>query len=313
MDSFQELTSKVPHHGIDLWLQVQIFYDHVNPATSRTIDQAAGEKLRDKNAKVSWALLEDLALYDNESWNDPRNFAKPVKAISLPQDVMMNKITSSCEICSGPYDTQYCMENLEQAFVDYASSRTDEARGLADGTKSYPVGIVKNIEVYVGKLKLLEEAYVINMKKDPTCPLLVGRGFLAIASAIIDYTPYWTTLAKWKSYKSRPSTNYIGARPSYYLERDFINDHLPEELEIARDTELNPFKDVIVFKKMVEFLGAIPINLKGNMWESEDLIDKKIDWKRPSKEGDGVWYIKIEMIDLDGENFDRIFKSIPTN
>nr|GEY18594.1 hypothetical protein [Tanacetum cinerariifolium] len=29
----------------------------------------------------------DLALYDNESWNDPRDFAKPVKAISLPQDV----------------------------------------------------------------------------------------------------------------------------------------------------------------------------------------------------------------------------------
>ncbi|GKF70632.1 hypothetical protein Tco_0203689, partial [Tanacetum coccineum] len=33
------------------------------------------------------ALLEDLALYDNESWNDPRDFTKPVKAIALPQDV----------------------------------------------------------------------------------------------------------------------------------------------------------------------------------------------------------------------------------
>nr|GEZ85102.1 protein kinase-like domain, concanavalin A-like lectin/glucanase domain protein [Tanacetum cinerariifolium] len=44
-------------------------------------------KIRDRNAKESWALLEDLALYNNESWNDPRDFAKPVKAISLPQDV----------------------------------------------------------------------------------------------------------------------------------------------------------------------------------------------------------------------------------
>ncbi|GJR80059.1 MAK10-like protein [Tanacetum coccineum] len=84
---FKDLLQKVPHHGIDLWLQVQIFYDHVNPATRRTIDQSAGGKLRDRNAKESWALLEDLALYDNESWNDPRDFAKPVKAISLPQDV----------------------------------------------------------------------------------------------------------------------------------------------------------------------------------------------------------------------------------
>ncbi|GKF20111.1 hypothetical protein Tco_0068749 [Tanacetum coccineum] len=57
-----------------------------NDILMRTIDQAAGGKLRDKNAKESWALLEDLALYDNESWNDPRDFAKPVKAISLPQD-----------------------------------------------------------------------------------------------------------------------------------------------------------------------------------------------------------------------------------
>ncbi|GJU54679.1 hypothetical protein Tco_1228393 [Tanacetum coccineum] len=135
-----------------------IFYDHVNPVTRRTIDQSAGGKLRDRNTEESWALLEDLALYDNESWNDPRDFAKPVNAISLPQDVpstsghrlielenqvqrlmkahlasmqptQVNKITSSCEICSSPHDTQYCMKNPEQAFVEYASSRTDEAGG----------------------------------------------------------------------------------------------------------------------------------------------------------------------------------------
>ncbi|GKF32445.1 hypothetical protein Tco_0102243, partial [Tanacetum coccineum] len=63
---FKDLLQKVPHHGIDLWLQVQIFYDHVNPVTRRTIDQSAGGKLRDLNTDESWALLEDLALYDNE-------------------------------------------------------------------------------------------------------------------------------------------------------------------------------------------------------------------------------------------------------
>ncbi|GJY41209.1 hypothetical protein Tco_0428479 [Tanacetum coccineum] len=100
-----------------------------------------------------------LALYDNESWNDLRDFAKPVNAITLPQDVpstfdrrlielenkvqrlmeahlaltqptQVNKITTACEICSGPHDTQYCMENPEQAFVEYMSSCTDEAGGL---------------------------------------------------------------------------------------------------------------------------------------------------------------------------------------
>ncbi|GKB39847.1 hypothetical protein Tco_0884789 [Tanacetum coccineum] len=49
--------------------------------------------------------------------------------IAPMQPIQMNKITSSCDICSGPYETQYYMENLEQAFVEYASSRTDEAGG----------------------------------------------------------------------------------------------------------------------------------------------------------------------------------------
>ncbi|GJZ66605.1 MAK10-like protein [Tanacetum coccineum] len=118
---FKDLLQKVPHHGIDLWLQ-------------------------------------DISLYDNKSWNDPRDFAKPVKVISLPQDVQstsdrrlielenqvqrlmvahlatksfiqVNKIASLREICSGPHDTLYWMENPEQAFIDYASSPIDEANG----------------------------------------------------------------------------------------------------------------------------------------------------------------------------------------
>nr|GEU56023.1 MAK10-like protein [Tanacetum cinerariifolium] len=48
-------------------------------------------------------------------------------AHNLP--VQVNKIASSCEICSSPHDTRYCMENPEQVFVDYASSRTDKAGG----------------------------------------------------------------------------------------------------------------------------------------------------------------------------------------
>ncbi|GKA65407.1 hypothetical protein Tco_0765114 [Tanacetum coccineum] len=98
-------------------------------------------------------------LYPKHGLNDPRDFAKPVKAIALPQDVpstsdrrlielenqvqrlmeahfaltqptQVNKITTLCEIYSGPHDTQYCVEDPEQAFLEYASSRTDKAGGL---------------------------------------------------------------------------------------------------------------------------------------------------------------------------------------
>ncbi|GKC55902.1 MAK10-like protein [Tanacetum coccineum] len=274
--------------------------------------------------------------------------------LALKSSIQVNKIASSCEICSGPHDTQYCMENLEQAFVDNASSRTDEAGGalpsdtvkspklnvnstaivssarsyptkdpqsssnpfnsvnaiktcfkstndfqkdqpqikiltvdeietpkskdekaledefkdlhlnlpvlevlaharLADGTKMYPVGIVRNVEVYVGKLKLLEDFYVINMEKDRTCPLLVGRGFLATISAVIDC-------------KKAKIAVGDGITRSIFGVKD---------IGLARDTKLNPFRDVLVFRKMMEFLGAMPNNFKRSMWESKDMVDKK--------------------------------------
>ncbi|GJS85557.1 hypothetical protein Tco_0752098 [Tanacetum coccineum] len=422
------------------------------------------------NAEESWALLEDLALFDNESWNDPRDFAKSVKAVSLPQDVpsisdrrlielenhvqrlmeahltpkqpiQVNKITSSCEICSSPHDTQYCLINPEQAFVDYASLRTDEVGGLVSnfmasqearlskfeadfkqqqskmtnkidtvfksitdritGTlpsdtiknpklnvnstsldssaRSYPtvdpqcsshpynsINAVKNefkdlhlnlpvlevlahapmynaildkyveslelgknrpafiqgempkkmedpglftlpcrdVEVHIRRLILLTDFYVINIKKDPETPLLVGRGFLATANAVIDCrkakivvgegitrlvfgvkgielcqeeAPYWTTIGRRESYKPQPSADGVGAKTLYYARKDFLDCYLLREWEIARDVEINPFKDVLIFKRMVEFLGAIPINLERNVWESEDLIKSLIN------------------------------------
>nr|GFA95938.1 hypothetical protein [Tanacetum cinerariifolium] len=123
---------------------------------------------------------------------------------------------------------------------------TDHAFGLADETKSYPVRIVKDVEVHIRKLKLFNDLYVVDMKKDPEAPFLVGRGFLAIANVVIDCrmakiavregitrlvfrvkgvdlgkeeAPYWTTHGK-----------------------DFVDCHLPAEWEIAKDSELNLFK-----------------------------------------------------------------------
>ncbi|GJU49233.1 DNA-directed DNA polymerase [Tanacetum coccineum] len=63
----------------------------------------------------------------------------------------------------------------------------DHVFGSANGTKSYHVGIVRDVEVHIGRLKLLNNFYIIDMKKDPKTPLLVGRGFLATANAVIDY------------------------------------------------------------------------------------------------------------------------------
>nr|GEW30920.1 RNA-directed DNA polymerase, eukaryota [Tanacetum cinerariifolium] len=206
--SFHGLRSEDPNQHLKDFLKLvdSLDLDVANWERTRTIDQSASGMLHDRNAKESWALLEDLALYDNKSWNDPKDFAKPVKAISLPQDVpsisdrrlielenqvqhlmeahlapkqpvQVNKITSSCKIGSGLHDTQYYMENPEQAFVEYASSRTDEAGGkyrYALG-RGYLIQLLSSFEEVWGKAgkravkfggKKVYSAVYSNFKKD---------------------------------------------------------------------------------------------------------------------------------------------------
>ncbi|GJV31073.1 hypothetical protein Tco_1391473 [Tanacetum coccineum] len=67
---FKDLLRKVPHHGLDLWLQVQIFYDHVDYTTQMAIDYAAGWRLRKLWPEEAWKTIEDLAQYEEEEWNN---------------------------------------------------------------------------------------------------------------------------------------------------------------------------------------------------------------------------------------------------
>ncbi|GKA11105.1 zinc finger, CCHC-type containing protein [Tanacetum coccineum] len=54
---FKDLLQKVPHHGIDLWLQVQIFYDHIDQTLKKTLDYAAeGKDLDYENPDIEQLL-----------------------------------------------------------------------------------------------------------------------------------------------------------------------------------------------------------------------------------------------------------------
>ncbi|GJY31287.1 MAK10-like protein [Tanacetum coccineum] len=293
-----------------------------NDILIRTIDQSTGGKLRDRNAKESWALLEDLALYDNESWNGPRDFAKPVKEISLPQDVLstpdrrlielknqvqrlmeahlapmqptqINKITTSCEICMDLHLNLPVLEVLAHAPIYNAL--------LDKYVESLELG--KNGSAFVqGKVSAKME--------DPglfTLPCRLGNSkpfdTLAVLGSCVNIIPLY--LFKKLNIGLLEEIDHI-----FGLADDTKS--YPVGIETARDVELNPFKDVLVFRRMVEFLGAIPINFKSNMWESEDLIKNLINWDKPSKNGDGAWHAKIRLIDPDGEEFTKTLQSIPT-
>nr|GEX12408.1 hypothetical protein [Tanacetum cinerariifolium] len=77
--------------------------------------------------KILWGkvVVKHLELMEEPSDNrlvvrEDDKEGTPIEAHLAPtQPTQVNKITTSCEICSGPHDTQYHMEDPEQALVDY--------------------------------------------------------------------------------------------------------------------------------------------------------------------------------------------------
>nr|GEW71808.1 hypothetical protein [Tanacetum cinerariifolium] len=63
---FKDLLRIVLHSGLDLWLQVEIFYDHVDYTTQIAIDYAAGERLRKLRLEEACEIIKDLAQLEEE-------------------------------------------------------------------------------------------------------------------------------------------------------------------------------------------------------------------------------------------------------
>ncbi|GKB15064.1 hypothetical protein Tco_0848987 [Tanacetum coccineum] len=272
----------------------------------------------------------NLAIYDHESWNDPKDLAKPVKAISFPHNVpstsdrrlielenqvqrlmeahlalkpsvQVNKIASSCEFCGGPHDTQICMENPEQAFVDYASSRTDEEgetlkskepeRALEDEFKDLHLKLpVLEVLAHAPMYNAILNKYVESLKLGKN-----GSAFIQGEMPMKMKDPGLFTLPC-RLGDSKPFATLADLGSCMNL----IPLYLFETLNVG-----------ILEEKFPRFLGAIPIILKGNMLESEDLIERKIDWKMPPKERDGAWHIRIEIIDPMEKILIELFNQFP--
>nr|GEU77766.1 hypothetical protein [Tanacetum cinerariifolium] len=117
---------------------------------------------------------------------------------------------------------------------------TDHVFGLADGTKSYPNGIVRDVEVHIGKLKILNDFYKSqNNDRGRNTRLVFGVKETGLGK---EEAPYWNTLSKRESYKPRPSSDGIGSQTPHYVRKEFITCHLLGEWEMARDAEINPLR-----------------------------------------------------------------------
>nr|GEV32236.1 ribonuclease H-like domain-containing protein [Tanacetum cinerariifolium] len=261
--------------------------------------------------------------YAISTWKDLTQFFPPGRTIKLYNDILIfqqhqgeslskawTRFIELLQKDSKPFDTLADLGSCVNIIPLYLFKKlniglleeTDHVFRLADGTKSYPIRIVKDVGVHIGRLKLLSDFYIIDMKKDPKTPLLVGRGFLATANAVIYFKK-----AKISVGEGITSSDGVGARTPYDAKKEFMDFHLPGEWEIARDAKINPFKDVLVFRRMVKFLGAIPINLKRNMWDekAKAVEEPKEQNVSPIRSGRGKGYMCLNENEA---NVPKLFK-----
>ncbi|GJW33675.1 MAK10-like protein [Tanacetum coccineum] len=88
--SFHELRSEDPNQHLKDFLKLvdSLDLDGILHTTLCEIDRAAGGKLCIKNTDESWEIIENLALYDHEGWDETNEFVKPVKAIAIPHGIL---------------------------------------------------------------------------------------------------------------------------------------------------------------------------------------------------------------------------------
>ncbi|KAA3483683.1 Retrovirus-related Pol polyprotein from transposon 17.6 [Gossypium australe] len=79
-ERYKDLLRRCPHHGLPLWLQVQTFYNGVNPSTRQLIDVAAGDTLKKKTPEAAYEFIEEMSL-NNYQWKVIRT--KPTKAVGV--------------------------------------------------------------------------------------------------------------------------------------------------------------------------------------------------------------------------------------
>ncbi|GJT99435.1 putative ribonuclease H-like domain-containing protein [Tanacetum coccineum] len=182
------------------------------------------------------------------------------------------------------------------------------------------MGEVRNVRIQIGYQAYLVDFLVLDILIDKELSLLLGHPFLRTCGPVIDmrcgtlsiddgiirHTYFLKPRAKayLENFKIDKKDDWLSC---FEVGRDEHGNHkycpvapsfldIEDEMERALEMEayFNPFKNIIVFKILIEFLGSLSVQLKNTDWGNEGYgMYKKI-------EGDGAWHTKFE---------ERIFKS----
>ncbi|KAK5841829.1 hypothetical protein PVK06_004152 [Gossypium arboreum] len=103
-ERYKDLLQRCPHHGLPLWLQVQTFYNGVNPSTRQLIDAVAGGILNNKTPKEAYEFIEEMSL-NNYQWQVMRT--KPTKETDVFNLNAVTMLSNQVELLNKKIDGLY--------------------------------------------------------------------------------------------------------------------------------------------------------------------------------------------------------------
>ncbi|KAG8483013.1 hypothetical protein CXB51_021870 [Gossypium anomalum] len=100
-ERYKDLRRRCPHHGLPLWLQVQTFYNGVNPSTRQMIDAAAGGTINNKTPEATYEFIKEMSL-NNYQWQVMRT--KQTKTGGVYNVDAVNMLSNQMEILNKKID-----------------------------------------------------------------------------------------------------------------------------------------------------------------------------------------------------------------
>lgn len=140
---FKDLIRQAPHHGISLWLLVQIFYDNISRDEHRGIDFSAGGKFSNLSAEEWWNRIDEYVRDQDNTWDEPAS-VMGISATSHEspptRENRMKKLQEKlayltrsqgtkrlvnpyliCDTCGGPYEVEECGDDATRVQVFLSS------------------------------------------------------------------------------------------------------------------------------------------------------------------------------------------------
>nr|GEU86411.1 hypothetical protein [Tanacetum cinerariifolium] len=202
---------------------------------------------------------------------------------------------------SNEFTAKLCLEHEKELGIEEV---TDVKRGITmlNHSKADPMGLLKDVlcqRIFVHLWHHPEH----NRKDTSTFDWICHQTFHGAKTSLDTTESDCDDKEDYAIQRNKFGAPIYGPKPAQYLN---CND--PMDRSLALQEVLNPFRKVCVWKKVVSFLGSLPIPLQHVDWKPDYTwcFNKK-------EEGDGQWYAEIRLTDPYGNIYDLGFVTKKTS